>query len=75
MLKPTANAFFNAMTDLVDTELPFLYKNLLATARSTVGEDGRYGVALATASSGIAATLLPGGRTAHSTFKIPLRWR
>ncbi|KAI5391889.1 hypothetical protein KIW84_076621 [Lathyrus oleraceus] len=27
---------------------------------------------LATASSGIAATLLPGGRTAHSRFKIPI---
>ena len=30
------------------------------------------GIALATASSGIAATLLQGGRTLHSTFKIPL---
>jgi len=29
-------------------------------------------IALAVASSGIAATLLPGGRTAHSTFKLPL---
>ena len=29
-------------------------------------------IALATASSGIAATLLTGGRTLHSTFKIPL---
>ena len=29
-------------------------------------------IALATASSGIAATLLAGGRTAHSTFRIPL---
>jgi len=29
-------------------------------------------VALAVASSGIAATLLSGGRTAHSTFKLPL---
>lgn len=29
-------------------------------------------IALAVASSGIAASLLPGGRTAHSTFKIPL---
>ena len=29
-------------------------------------------IALATASSGIAATLLVGGRTLHSTFKIPL---
>ncbi|XP_043474431.1 uncharacterized protein LOC122506366 [Leptopilina heterotoma] len=29
-------------------------------------------IALAVASSGIAATLLPGGRTAHSMFKIPI---
>lgn len=29
-------------------------------------------VALEVASSGIAATLLPEGRTAHSTFKLPL---
>lgn len=29
-------------------------------------------IAVAVASSGIAATLLPGGRTAHSTFKLPL---
>lgn len=34
----------------------------------------RYGkkIALAVASSGIAATLRDGGRTAHSTFKLPL---
>ena len=30
------------------------------------------GIAIAVASSGIAATLLPGGRTAHSAFKLPL---
>ena len=30
-------------------------------------------IALAVASSGIAATLLMGGRTAHATFKIPLK--
>ena len=29
-------------------------------------------IAIATASSGIAATLLQGGRTLHSTFKVPL---
>ena len=44
----------------------FLYKTLLANIRS------RGYIALATASSGIAATLLPGGRTAHSRFKIPI---
>jgi len=30
-------------------------------------------IALAVASSGIAATLLEGGRTAHSTVKLPLK--
>lgn len=45
----------------------FLYNALLDKVRSS----GR--IALATASSGIAATLLTGGRTAHSTFKIPLQ--
>ena len=29
-------------------------------------------IVLATATSGITATLLPGGRTAHSRFKIPI---
>ncbi|XP_017468423.1 PREDICTED: uncharacterized protein LOC108360582 isoform X2 [Rhagoletis zephyria] len=44
----------------------FLINLLLAKIRSS-GE-----IALAVASSGIAATLLDGGRTAHSMFKIPL---
>ncbi|KAI5390569.1 hypothetical protein KIW84_075757 [Lathyrus oleraceus] len=44
----------------------FLYRTLMASLRSR-GE-----IVLATASSGIAATLLPGGRTAHSRFKIPI---
>ena len=44
----------------------FLYKALLAAVRS------RKLVALVTASSGVAASILPGGRTAHSRFKIPL---
>ena len=30
-------------------------------------------ISLAVASSGIVATLLEGGRTAHSTFKLPLK--
>jgi hypothetical protein len=30
-------------------------------------------IAIAVASSGIASLLLPGGRTAHSTFKIPIK--
>ena len=44
----------------------FLINLILAKIRS----EGK--IALATASSGIAATLLIGGRTLHSTFKIPL---
>lgn len=32
----------------------------------------RKGIALAVASSGVASLLLPGGRTAHSRFKIPI---
>ncbi|XP_050875562.1 uncharacterized protein LOC127079184 [Lathyrus oleraceus] len=44
----------------------FFYRTLMASLRSR-GE-----IVLATASSGIAATLLPGGRTAHSRFKIPI---
>ncbi|GFQ70200.1 ATP-dependent DNA helicase [Trichonephila clavata] len=44
----------------------FLIKLILATVRS------KNGIALALASPGIAATLLPGGRTAHSALKLPL---
>ena len=44
----------------------FLINHILAKLRS----EGK--IALATASSRIAATLLIGGRTLHSTFKIPL---
>ncbi|XP_064633638.1 ATP-dependent DNA helicase pif1-like [Lineus longissimus] len=44
----------------------FLLNLILATIRS------KQAIALATASSGIAATLLTGGRTLHATFKIPL---
>lgn len=44
----------------------FLLNLILATGR----QQGK--IILAVASSGIAATLLTGGRTAHSTFKIPL---
>ncbi|CAH9081579.1 unnamed protein product [Cuscuta epithymum] len=44
----------------------FLYRSLLAATRMNKW------IALATASSGIAASILPGGRTAHSRFKLPL---
>ncbi|KAI5422591.1 hypothetical protein KIW84_045865 [Lathyrus oleraceus] len=44
----------------------FIYRTIMASLRSR-GE-----IVLATASSGIAAILLPGDRTAHSRFKIPI---
>ncbi|KAL5723912.1 hypothetical protein ACHQM5_007246 [Ranunculus cassubicifolius] len=44
----------------------FLYRALLAHFR----QNGR--IALATATSGLAAIMMPGGRTAHSRFKIPV---
>lgn len=44
----------------------FLINLLLSKVRSNGN------IALAVASSGIAATLLEGGKTAHSTFKLPL---
>ncbi|KAI8530232.1 hypothetical protein RHMOL_Rhmol11G0040100 [Rhododendron molle] len=44
----------------------FLYRSLLAVVRS------RNLIALATATSGVAASILPNGRTAHSRFKIPI---
>ncbi len=46
----------------------FTYGCLLAGVRSQPG-----GIALSVASSGIAALLLPGGRTAHSRFRIPVK--
>ncbi|PWZ41852.1 ATP-dependent DNA helicase PIF4 [Zea mays] len=44
----------------------YLYKALLAALCS---QDK---IAVATATSGVAASIMPGGRTAHSRFKIPL---
>ena len=45
----------------------YLYRALLARVRSTDG------IAVATTTSGIAASIMPGGRTAHSRFKIPVK--
>ncbi|XP_057723507.1 ATP-dependent DNA helicase PIF1-like [Arachis stenosperma] len=44
----------------------FLYRAIIAELRN------KGHIVLVTASSGIAATLLPGGRTTHSRFKIPI---
>ncbi|XP_022888994.1 uncharacterized protein LOC111404415 [Olea europaea var. sylvestris] len=54
------------MDDPSVTGKTFLYKALLSAVRS------QYATALATASSRVAASLLSGGRTVHSRFKIPL---
>ena len=45
----------------------YLYRALLAKVRSMDL------IAVATATSGIAASIMPGGRTAHSRFKIPIK--
>ena len=50
----------------------YLYNMILAHVRSS-SESGLNGIAIAVASSGIAALLMNGGRTAHSRFKIPLK--
>ena len=45
----------------------YLYKALIAKVRSMDL------ITVATATSGIAASIMPGGRTAHSRFKIPIK--
>jgi mannose/fructose-specific phosphotransferase system component IIA len=48
------------------TEKTYLYRALLAAIRSQKKID------VATATSGVAASIMLGGRTAHSRFKVPL---
>ena len=45
----------------------FLIETILASQRA------QNKIAIATASSGLAATPVPGGRTVHRTFKVPLQ--
>jgi len=72
------NTIINALDNETDQKLffvdgpggyekTFLFNMILAKVRSN------YGIAIAIASSGIAALLLNGGRTAHSRFKIPIK--
>ncbi|XP_061352378.1 uncharacterized protein LOC133297280 [Gastrolobium bilobum] len=49
------------------TRKTFIWKTLSASIRSKAG------IVLNVASSGIASLLLPGGRTAHSRFRIPIQ--
>jgi hypothetical protein len=65
MAAVNCRAFF--IDGLGGTGKTFFYSCLLSTVRA----QGR--VAIAVASSGIAALLLDGGRTAHSRFKIPVQ--
>lgn len=80
LLNPEQNQVYDEIMQAVDngnggfffldapggTGKTFLISLILATIRS------RSEIALALASSGIAATLLEGGRTAHSALKLPL---
>ena len=50
----------------------YLFKLLLNEVRQWTISKNDPAVALAVATSGVAALLLPGGRTAHSRFRIPL---
>ncbi|CAG8813910.1 12397_t:CDS:2, partial [Cetraspora pellucida] len=67
------------LTKLIENDLPRLnmdqravYINVIAAVEAEIPSVRLMGyIALAVASSGIAALLLPGGRTAHSRFKIP----
>jgi len=79
-LNEEQRAAYNEIMSSVDTEdgglffvdgpggtgKTYLYRALLATVRS------QKKIAVATATSGAAASIMPGGRTAHSRFKIPL---
>ncbi|GFT67751.1 ATP-dependent DNA helicase [Trichonephila clavipes] len=55
-----------SLIHLVEPEKTFLINLLLAKIRC------ERSIAIAVASSGIAATLIDGGKTAHSAFKLPL---
>ncbi|GFV78837.1 ATP-dependent DNA helicase [Trichonephila clavipes] len=57
---------FISLIHLVEPEKVFLINLLLAKIRC------ERSIAIAVASSGIAATLIDGGKTAHSAFKLPL---
>jgi hypothetical protein len=63
--KKVGQVFF--VNGLGRTSKTYFYKALLAKVHSMNL------IAIATATSGIAASIVPGGRTAHSHFKIPIK--
>ena len=62
----TKQSFLYFVSGHEGTDKTFLWNAILATLRA---QDH---IVLAVASCGVASLLLPGGRTAHSRFKIPL---
>ena len=85
-MMPSQRAIFDEVFDAVKNNLPlailvdarggtgktFILNTLLAAVRTMNEVWSTPEVALAVASSGIAATLLKGGRTFHSRFKAPI---
>jgi hypothetical protein len=65
MIKRKGRVFF--LDGPGGTSKTSLYRCLIATVHS----EGLIAVAIAT--SGIAASIMPSGRTAHSVFKIPIK--
>jgi hypothetical protein len=63
----STTALWEKYNSHMSEDISRLLKLILAAIRS------HNEIALALASSGIAATLLPGGRTAHSALKLPLK--
>ena len=55
------------------TKKTYLFNFILSRVRSAGNGVHDPAVAIAVATSGVAALLLPGGRTAHSRFRIPIK--
>ncbi|KAL5556627.1 hypothetical protein UlMin_038863 [Ulmus minor] len=56
----------------LNTEQKYAYDLILNKLLNNEAVRSKKLIALATASSGVAAAIMPGGRTAHSRFKLPL---
>ncbi|PIA25525.1 hypothetical protein AQUCO_11200032v1 [Aquilegia coerulea] len=71
---PDMSTHYHVNNRLVQEELDYDHLELereFSELHGYLNEEQRF-IVLAVASSGIASLLLPGGRTAHSRFKIPL---